>query len=162
MRALRYLYLLALSVWLGGMVVLGALVAPVTFSSLEAADPASGRLLAGTAFAAVIARFHYLAYGAGAILVATLAVTALRRPRPRSSMVRLGLAALMLAVSLYSGLVVLSEIDTIQQDVGGLPSILPAGDARRVRFDRLHERSTQLMTLNVAGALVLLLWEARE
>jgi hypothetical protein len=43
-----------------------------------------------------------------------------------------------------------------------LPSQLPAGDARRERFDQLHQLSTRLMMVNVAGALVLLFWEARE
>jgi len=57
---------------------------------------------------------------------------------------------------------VLSQIDAIQQEVGGLPSRLPAGDARRIRFDELHLLSTRLMLLNIAGALVLLYWEARE
>jgi hypothetical protein len=33
---------------------------------------------------------------------------------------------------------------------------------RRIRFDALHQLSTRLMMINVAGALVLLYWEARE
>ena len=33
MLALRYAYVLALVIWLGGMVVLGALVAPATFKT---------------------------------------------------------------------------------------------------------------------------------
>ena len=36
MFALRFLYMLALVVWLGGMVVLGAVVAPSTFQVLQA------------------------------------------------------------------------------------------------------------------------------
>jgi hypothetical protein len=43
-----------------------------------------------------------------------------------------------------------------------LPSKLPDGDARRVRFDALHVLSTRLMMFSIAGALVLLYWEARE
>ena len=68
----------------------------------------------------------------------------------------------MLGVALYSGFVVLREIDAVQVDAGGLPSRLPEGDARRVRFDALHVLSTRLMMFNIAGALVLLYWEARE
>ena len=68
----------------------------------------------------------------------------------------------MLLVSLYSGFVVLREVDAIQQEVGGLPSSLPAGDTRRMRFDELHQLSTQLMMVNIVGALALLYWEARE
>ena len=68
----------------------------------------------------------------------------------------------MLGVSLYSGLVVLNRIDIIQRDIGGPVSRLPADDARRGRFDQLHQLSTQLMMLNMAGAMILLYWEARE
>jgi hypothetical protein len=68
----------------------------------------------------------------------------------------------MLGVALYSGLVVLRQIDAVQAAAGGLPSRLPAGDERRVRFDALHVLATRLMMFNIAGALVLLYWEARE
>ena len=68
----------------------------------------------------------------------------------------------MLLVALYSGLVVLREVSAIQQEVGGLSSSLPANDARRARFDELHQLSTHLMMANILGALVLLYWEARE
>ena len=162
MLALRYVYVLALVVWLGGMVVLGALVAPTTFEVLQATEPLTGRALAGDVFGATIARFHYVAYAAGALLLVTLAAMALLGPRPAGYAVRTALVTLMLAVALYSGFVVLGRIDALQQEVGGLASRLPLDDARRVRFDELHQLSTRLMLLNMAGALVLLYWEARE
>src|SRR5688572_7635932 len=62
MLALRYAYVLALVLWLGGMVVLGAIVAPATFQVLEASAPAVGRALAGALFGTILARFHYVAY----------------------------------------------------------------------------------------------------
>jgi hypothetical protein len=68
----------------------------------------------------------------------------------------------MLAISLYSGLIVLSTINDIQRDAGGPVSRLPANDARRIRFDELHLLSTRLMMLNMAGAMILLYWETRE
>jgi hypothetical protein len=83
-------------------------------------------------------------------------------PPPPHVGVRAIIAAVMLAVALYSGMVVLRQIDAVQIEAGGLPSRLPAGDARRDRFDALHLLSTRLMMFNIAGALVLLYWEARE
>lgn len=160
--ALRYVYVLALAVWLGGMVVLGAVVAPTTFQVLQASEPATGRLLGGAVFGAVLARFHYVAYGAGIVALVALAAMALLGPRPHGFAVRSSIVGAMLLVALYSGSAVLREVDAIQTEVGGLPSSLPSGDARRVRFDELHQRSTQLMVLNIVGALVLLYWEARE
>jgi uncharacterized membrane protein len=160
--ALRYVYVLALAIWLGGMVVLGAVVAPTTFQVLQASEPATGRLLGGAVFGAILSRFHYVAYGAGALALLALAAMALLGPRPVAFAVRSTIVALMLVIALYSGLGVLREVDAIQQEVGGLPSSLPAGDARRARFDELHQLSTRLMMINIVGALVLLYWEARE
>jgi uncharacterized membrane protein len=162
MLALRYAYVLALVVWLGGMIVLGAVVAPTTFQVLQASEPVTGRALAGEVFGSMLARFHYIAYGAGALLLVSLAVMAILGPRPRNFAVRMSLAGTMLLVALYSGVIVLGTIDAIQREVGGLPSTLPAGDARRIRFDELHLLSTRLMMVNVVGALALLYWEARE
>ncbi len=162
MLALRYVYVLALALWLGGMVVLGAVVAPTTFQVLQASVPDSGRVLGGAVFGAILSRFHYVAYGAGAVTLVSLAAMALLGPRPRGFAARSAIVTLMLLVALYSGFVVLHKVDAIQQEVGGLPSRLPAGDARRIRFDELHQLSTQLMMANIIGALVLLYWEARE
>jgi uncharacterized membrane protein len=162
MLALRYVYVLALVVWLGGMVVLGAVVAPTTFQVLQASEPVHGRALAGELFGATLARFHYIAYGAGAVLLLSLGTMAVLGPRPRHFGLRTILVAAMLAVALYSGVIVLGRIEAIQREAGMLPSRLPAGDTRRVRFDGLHELSTRLMMLNMAAALVLLYWEARE
>ena len=61
--SIRYLALSVLVVWLGGMIVLGLLVAPSTFGVLQtaAADAANGRMLAGAVFGEILRRFHYLA-----------------------------------------------------------------------------------------------------
>lgn len=162
MRALRYAYVLALTCWLGGMVVLGALVAPATFQTLQASAPATGRALAGELFREVLVRFHWLAYGAGALMLVTLAGMALLGPRPRHFAIRVLIVAAMLAVAIYSGQFVLATLAQIQQEVGLLPSQLPDGDPRRLHFDALHLLSTRLMMINVFGGLALLYWEAGE
>ena len=162
MLPLRLVYVLALAVWLGGMTMLGAVVAPTIFQTLQAADPGSGRALAGLAFAAILTRFHLVAYGCGILLLVTLVAMALLGPRPKHFAIRCGIVTGMLLVSVYSGVVVLGEIDAIQREVGTLPSRLPEGDPRRVRFDALHQLSTRLMMVDLLGALVLLYWEARE
>jgi uncharacterized membrane protein len=159
--ALRYINALALAVWLGGTIVLGAIVAPTTFQVLQASDPIAGRALAGAVFADVVSRFYYVQYGAGALLLVTLGAMALVGPRPKGFVVRVAIVTSMLAVTLYAGIVVLGSINGIQRDVGGLPSRLPQDDARRVRFDELHRLSERLMMLTLVGGLVLLYWEAR-
>src|SRR5882672_5415343 len=94
MLALRYIYILALVVWLGGMVILGAIVAPTTFQVLQASAPDTGRELAGLVFGAVLARFHYVAYASGALLLITLAAMRLLGPRPAHVGLRAIIAAL--------------------------------------------------------------------
>jgi hypothetical protein len=162
MLALRSAYLLALVVWLGGIVVLGAIVAPTTFAILQSTVPDTGRALAGDVFATIVARFHYVEYAAGSVLLVSLAAMALLGPRPSAFAIRMGIIAAMLGVAVYSGIVVLGGIEAIQQEVGTLPSRLPADDARRLAFDALHRLSERLMLADLAGALVLLYWEARE
>jgi uncharacterized membrane protein len=162
MLALRYIYVLTLVVWLGGMLTLGALVAPTIFQVLQTHELVDGRVLAGDVFGAILARFHYVGYAAGAVLLLTLFMMRLLGPRPRAFGARAAIVAAMLITTLYSGIVVFQQINAVQQDAGGAPSKLPADDARRVRFDELHVRSVRLMLLTMTGALVLLYWEARE
>jgi hypothetical protein len=162
MLALRYVYVLALVIWLGGMVVLGAIIAPTTFQVLQATAPEIGRALAGELFGVILGRFHYLAYGAGAALFLSLGMMGLLGPRPAGFAIRMGVIVVMIAVAVYSGFVVLGEISGIQSAVGALPSTLAVADPRRLRFDHLHTLSTRLMEFNMLAALVLLYWEARE
>ena len=163
MLALRYVYVLALVVWLGGMVLLGALVAPTTFQVLQASEPVDGPRAGGRRVRRHPRRFHYVAYAAGGILLVTLAVMALLGPRPASLRgSQRASSCVMLGVALYSGFVVLRRVDAIQREVGR-PALAAARRRRAAhRFDALHLLSTRLMMLNMAGALVLLYWEARE
>ena len=162
MLALRYVYVLALVTWLGGMAVLGAIVAPATFQVLQASAPVNGRALAGDLFGQILARFHIVAYASGGLMLLSMVAMGLLGPRPRAFAVRIAIVSVMLLIALYSGLIVLTSIDAIQLEAGQLPSLLPAGDPRRLRFDELHQLSTRLMMVNMAGALVLLYWEARD
>jgi hypothetical protein len=161
MRGLRWLYLVALAVWLGGLVVLGACVAPVLFGWLAPGGVAQGRQAAAGAFAAVLDRFHLVAYGAGATLLGSLGLMGLVGPRPRPWAPRLALVLAMLASTFVVHEPVGREMARLQLDAGRLPSQLGADDPRRTEFDWLHRLSTALMLFNVAGGLVLLAWETR-
>jgi hypothetical protein len=162
MRPLRYLYVIALVLWLGGMAIAGLVVAPTTFGVLEAWNPSTGRVLAGQVFGAVLARMHLIAYGAGAAMVIVLTVQRLLGPRPRSYGIRIGLLAVVLALTIYSGVRISPRIDQLQAEVTGPMSTLPADDPRRVEFDRLHSLSTTLVMATLVGGLMLVGWETRE
>jgi hypothetical protein len=162
MRPLRYLYVLALVLWLGGTATAGFVVAPTTFGVLEAWDPKTGRVLAGQVFGAVLARVHLIAYAAGLVMFVVLTIQRVLGPRPKSYGIRVGLLALMLALAVYSGMIVAPQIDELQAEVQGPMNQLSTDDPRRLSFDRLHSVSTTLVTMTLVGGLVLLGWETRE
>jgi hypothetical protein len=158
----RYLGLVALVVWVGGLAVLGLLVAPATFRVLQAVAPATGRLLAGAVFGEVLRLFHLAAYACGAIVLVALFAMKFVGPPPRSFPLRAAITAAMLLVAAYSGVVVSAEIGRVQRAAAGPIGDLAPTDARRVRFESLHRRSTALMGVDLLGGLILLTWYARE
>jgi hypothetical protein len=162
MFLLRYVALLALVLWLGAMIALGALVAPSTFRVLQASDPTAGRALAGAVFGDILRHFHLMAYGCGLVLMACFIVKKLVGPPPAAFALRLAIVVLMLVLDAYSGVWITRGIEQVQSEVSGSISSLPTTDARRERFDRLHPTSTMLMTINIGLGLVLLAWYARE
>jgi Domain of unknown function (DUF4149) len=162
MRALRYLYVLSLVMWLGGMSAAGLVVAPVTFGVLESWDPATGRVLAGQVFGAVLARLHVVAYLAAAVMLLVLTIQRILGPRPSAYGVRMALLGVMLGATFYSGAILVPQIDRLQAEVNGPMHRLPEEDARRVAFDRAHRWSTSLVAATLAGGLILLVWESRE
>jgi hypothetical protein len=159
---LRFAYLLALVVWLGGLLVLGGLAAPVLFQVLQVRVPAEGRVLAGAVFGATLARFHLVAYGCGAVMIATQVLMALIGPRPRPYAPRLVLIGVMLALTAVVAFPVGSRVEALQAGVRGPVAALPDSDVRKASFRRLHGIANALMSLNALGGLTLLFWDARE
>ncbi len=84
MLALRYVYVLALSLWFGGIITIGAIVSPQS--------------------EVVLRRFFLTSYVAGALVLTTLFGMALLGPRPSGFFARFAVAAGMFAVTLYAGL----------------------------------------------------------
>ena len=162
MLVVRYVVLTALVVWLGGMIMLGGVVAPSPFRVLEAADTDSGRILAGAVFGEVLRQFHIVAYVCGAVALVGLFLMKFVGPPPEAFVLRSLIVATMLGIALYSGLPVSGEIEQIRSTVSGPIQRLPDTDPRRLRFDELHRMSTVLMTVNMALGLISLFWYARE
>jgi len=162
MLGLRYLALLTLVVWIGGLAVLGAIAAPVAFDVTSARHLPDARLVAGALFGEMLRRFAFVSYGAGVVLLLTLFIRRILGPRPHRWGIRTAIASIMLLASAYAGIVVASRIDTIQREIGVAPSSLPDGDPRRVEFGRLHGVSTVLQLVPILGGLALIFWEIKE
>lgn len=160
MIALRYVYVLSLVLWLGGMITIGGVVAPAAFTVLGSS--AAGQPEAASLVGEVLRRFHPLGWAAGTTLLVTLIVMKLIGPRPVGFGARVAIVSVMLAATLTAGLWIDGEIARLRDSVGTPIASLPAGDPRRVRFGQLHGLSTSLMGLAVVGGLALCYWETRE
>ncbi len=160
MFLLRYLYILALVIWIGGLVVAGAIVAPSVFEVLQRAP--DGRVLAGAVFGEVLRRVHLLAYAMAAVMLVAFGIQRVLGPRPISFGIRAAIIGTMLAVTIVSGYVISPRVEAIARTVDGPIASLPTGDARRTEFYRLHGWSNLLLAVTALGGLVLLWWEARE
>jgi hypothetical protein len=161
MLALRYVAMLTLVVWVGGLIVLGGVAAPSIFDVVAARGVAGGREIAGAIFGETLRRFHLVAYAAGGLLLLTLVSRRILGPRPRRFAWRTLIAAAMLASTVFSGVYVVGQMAVVQQEIGGSPSSLAPSDARRVRFERLHELATGLECIPILGGLLLMYWELK-
>jgi hypothetical protein len=159
---LRFIYLLALVVWLGGLIALAGVTAPAVFDTLQARLPAEGRVLAGAVFATILQRFHLISAACGALMAGTVFTMALIGPRPRPYAPRLALIGLMLGITAAVAVPITWRLESLQAAVRGPMSTLPEGDARRLSFERLHGLSGMLVGVQVVCGLTLLFWEARE
>lgn len=162
MVLLRYLYVVALALWVGGLVVAGALVAPSVFGVLQAWNEAQGRVLAGQVFGEVLMRLTWLSYAMGAVMFVTLTLHRLLGARPLKYGVRVGIMTIMLTMMMATGFWLLPGVTAIQAQVSGPVSALEDDDPRRVEFDRLHGISNILYAITVVGGLALCFWESRE
>lgn len=140
-RAGRILFLLSMSLWVGGIAVLGAIVAPALFKSMA---PAA----AGEMFGTILRRFAVLELTCGglALLGASL-VFASHRDEGLFSWLRIVLVTVMILVGLGATFGVNPKVRRLRE--------IPGEEARR-EFDRYHRTSERLMQLNFLLGLGLL------
>jgi hypothetical protein len=162
MFVLRYLYILALGVWLGGMTVAGFVAAPTIFSVLEGWNPVEGRVLAGEVVGAMLVQLHLIFYAAAAVMLLTLTIRRLLGPKPVAYGVRASIIMVMFGLVLASGLGISPRVEAMQKEIGGSVAALPSTDPRRASFYQLHGLSNLLLSASAVGALLLVFWESRE
>lgn len=122
---LHALCLLAVAVWLGTLVFFSFAATPAIFATLPRDE-------AARAVSALFPAYYATQWVAGALALAALLVLAAAARRfGRADAWRAGLLALMLALSLYAGLVVLPEVraarlsgDTAARDAAHRRSVL--------------------------------------
>ena len=161
MSVLRFAFLLTLAVWIGGLLVLGGLVAPAVFEVLQAHDAVNGRVLAGSLFGDMLSRFEHWSWGLGGVLLGVLGQRAALTSPPRRMALPAALIVIMLGMTTYTGQVIAPRIDAIRTRVPGAVTALADTDPRRVEFGRLHGLSAILMALTLLGGVIILWTEVK-
>lgn len=132
---------LLLSAWLGAGALFAAAVAPAAFAVLPS------RSLAG----ALVGRVLPVLFLAG--LVVSVLSLWLDRPNvgraPKARRALLVTAALACAAAQFA---VTPRIERVREQIGGAIEQLPASDARRAAFGRLHAASVGLLGLAMVAA----------
>lgn len=145
MSFLRYLMLLSLVVWLGGLIFFAFVLAPTAFAVLPT------RHLAGNVVARSINALHWIGLVSGILfLVCSLAYNRLARGSAQPFAARHILIVLMLALTLISQFGIIPRMDTLRASLGEIDSVPPTNPAR-MQFDALHVWSTR-----VEGGVLLL------
>jgi Domain of unknown function (DUF4149) len=162
MSLLRFVSLLILAVWVGGLGVLAAIVAPSTFRILETQDPANGAVVAGLVFGYVFRRFQHIAWILGVGLGLLLWARALLGPRPRRVGLRLWTLTAMVVMTLVAGFVIAPRIDDIRSRTAGPVRSLPDADPVKGEFSRLHGASNALMLVTLVLGAGLIWMETKD
>ena len=138
MSFVRFLMLLALVVWVGGIVFFAFVVAPNLFIMLPT------RQLAGQVVSRALGELHWMGIAAGLIfLLCSLverarATGSLRAVSPRN-LLMVG----MLALTLTSQFAVGRKMLALRAEMGVIDNVAQ-NDPRRVEFNQLHQWSTRL------------------
>jgi uncharacterized membrane protein len=156
MSVLRFLMVLALVVWLGGIIFFAFVLAPSVFAVLPT------RELAGNVVNRTLTILHWMGIASGLLfLTSSMLYAKLATGRTRPLAPRHVLIVLMLVLTLISQLGVSRRMSRLRAQIGTIDTI-PQTDPRRMEFNHLHGWSTRLEgTVLVLGMGVLYL-AARE
>jgi hypothetical protein len=138
LNAFRFLMLLSLAVWLGGIIFFGAVMAPALFSTLPS------RHLAGAVVTRTLSSLHIIGLICGVLfLAASAAHSYLTRGSVQLLTTAHLLVVLMLVLTLVSQFAIAPKMAALRAEMGIIDDI-PINDARRLEFNRLHVWSTRL------------------
>ena len=138
MSILRFLMLLSLVAWIGGLIFFAFVLAPTAFQVLPNTH------LAGNVAGRALGKLHWIAIFSGIIfLITSLLYSYLTQGTARIFAMRHILICLMLALTLLSQFWIIPRMDTLRAQVGDFAAV-PLTDPVRVQFDALHVWSTRV------------------
>jgi uncharacterized membrane protein len=148
MSFLRFLMLLSLIVWIGGLIFFAFVLAPTAFSIPEVLPNTH---LAGNVVGRAVGKLHWVGLFSGVVFLASsLLHSRLTNGTTHVFAARHVLLCLMLALTLISQFGIIPRMDVLRASLGDVRAA-PLDNPERMQFDALHIWSTR-----VEGAVLLL------
>jgi uncharacterized membrane protein len=145
MSFLRFLMLLSLVCWIGGLIFFAFVLAPTAFSVLPTTH------LAGNVVGRALSKLHWVGIVSGIVFLgSSLLYSRKVDGTPHALTARHVLVCLMLALMLISQFGIMPRMEVLRASLGEV-SAVPIDNPARVQFDALHVWSTR-----VEGAVLLL------
>ncbi len=150
MQALRFLMLLSLVVWIGGIIFFAFVVAPTVFSVLPTHD------LAGKVVNRSLGALHWIGLISGLVyLITSLLYARMSSGFAHPFAARNVLIVFMIVLTMISLFGITTKMNALRTDMGIIDNI-PQTDARRIAFNDLHHWSTRLEVCVLVMGLVTL------
>jgi len=150
MSFLRFLMLLSLVVWVGGLIFFAFVLAPAAFQVLPDTH------LAGNVVGRALSKLHWIAIVSGIVfLLSSLLYSRLADGTAHVFAMRHVLICLMLALTLFSQFWIIPHMDTLRAQIGDFATVTLDNPAR-VQFDALHVWSTRVESAVLLLGLVVI------
>jgi len=145
MSVLRFLMLLSLVTWIGGLIFFAFVLAPTAFQVL------SNTHLAGNVVGRALGKLHWIAIVSGIVFLgSSLLYSRLTGGTTHAFAMRNVLICLMLGLTFLSQFWIIPRMDTLRAQVGDFAKVT-LDNPLRMQFDALHVWSTR-----VEGAILVL------
>jgi uncharacterized membrane protein len=130
---LRFIYLLSIALWIGGMAFFSFLAAPSIFAVLPRQD-------AGKVVSDIFPKYYWQGIICGAVALVTSVVLGMRGRWNVLLILRTIMIAVMLIGVLYSVVILQPQIHAVRAQITAFETLSPT-DPLRLEFGRLHGRS---------------------
>ena len=156
MSLVRYLMLLSLVVWIGGLIFFSFVLAPTVFAVLPT------RQLAGSVVSRSLGIMHWMAITCGVVFAITSMidsriVSGVAEPFAARNLI----VYAMIILTLVGMFGIASRMLALREQMNPIDAV-PQDDARRVEFNRLHHWSTRIEGSVLVLGLSLLYLTARR
>jgi uncharacterized membrane protein len=148
-----WLELLGLGIWIGGMVILGAVVAPTVFNTVKPVE------MAGDAMSLVFHRFNgeWVFVCIGLVVLGFIGKWLAAPPQG----IRIRIEAALVTVLVLSGLYIGAILGPRMQALRQITMTDRSNGMAVAEFDHMHKRSVQLFSINILLGLAVLWMNSR-